>query len=129
MLDLDERNRVIGVKRTDGRDALEMIRDERQRQAANGYSEEHDDSLTTGLLAQLGACYAAGSVHLTQALDATGSSYWPSDWNCGLLEGPTRLRQLVIAGAFIVAEIERLQRARPAELVADHKIGLDEIQI
>lgn len=129
MIDRDESARVYGVNRTDGREALQMIDAERRRQIAKGFSPDHDDALTDGALSQLAACYAAGSTDVTTQAQQGKAALWPPAWESELLTAPTRLRQLVIAGALIVAEIERLQRARPAELVGDHQPRLTEIQI
>lgn len=130
MLDRDQSARVYGLNRTDGREALQMIDAERRRQIAKGFSPDHDDVLTNGALGQLAACYAAGSTDVTtQEAQQGKTALWPPAWESELMTAPTRLRQLVIAGALIVAEIERLQRARPAELVGDHQPPLKEIQI
>jgi hypothetical protein len=129
MLDRDESARVYGLNRTDGREAIQMIDEERRRHVAKGFSSDHDDGLDKGQLGHLAACYAAGSTDVTVLTKHETSALWPSAWESQLLTAPTRLRQLVIAGALIVAEIERLQRARPAELVGDHQSSLTEIQI
>lgn len=129
MLDRDESARVYGLNRTDGREAMQMIDEERRRQVAKGFSIGHDDGLTMGQLAHVAACYAAGSTKVTAQGQQKTTALWPSAWESQLLTAPTRLRQLVIAGALIVAEIERLQRARPAELVGNHQSSLTEIQI
>jgi hypothetical protein len=83
---------------------------ERQRQISKeGWTPEHDDEHNKGELGSAAACYAlgAGRHYLWAHLEATwwrwDASWWkPSD--------DTR-RMLVKAGALILAEIERLDRA------------------
>lgn len=83
----------------------EEIREERRRQRhGEGFGDEHDDRHTDGSLAQAAACYAAGIVE---------SPPWPSSWDLtwDKREKHSRRRQLVIAAALCVAEVQRLDRA------------------
>lgn len=93
---------------------ISMISAERERQITReGWTPEHDDRHDDGGLADAAACYAA----TTEARKPYIHSHppvpqrWPwsvADWK------PTpdnRVRELVKAGALIVAEIERLKRA------------------
>lgn len=82
--------------------AIELVAAERRRQVeAEGYSTEHDDEHATGELASAAACYALG-------FDA---EFWPWEADAWKPSPDNRVRELVKAGALIVAEIERLQRA------------------
>jgi hypothetical protein len=83
---------------------------ERQRQvSAEGWTTEHDDEHTLGELAIAAACLA---VHGTDAQVFDDGS--PCDvWGLAKKHAADRRRQLVIAGALILAEIERLDRASP----------------
>jgi hypothetical protein len=91
--------------------ALRDIWAERQRQVDDeGWTAEHDDQHTLGELALAAAAYAEhtfASDSFRQS-NKTPPAYWPFDaswWK------PTdRRRDLVKAGALIVAEIERLDR-------------------
>lgn len=115
--------------------AIELIAAERKLQIEKeGWSPEHDDGHTEGQLADAAACYAATTAIYIQSaysVNGRGKSFvfadaWPFDveWDkrprdgrMGDLKEPTekqRLRMLVKAGALIVAEIERLQRAKPS---------------
>lgn len=91
--------------------AIELIADERQRQQfEEHWTHEHDDSHTDGALAIAAAELAANGTDLTIE-DQDG----PDRWGLVARHGyagtkPNRQRALVIAGALIVAEIERLQR-------------------
>lgn len=102
---------------------------ERQRQVdKEGWTPEHDDEHDSGELAAAGAAYALHAAdHLHPHSQGDGRNeapiFWP--WQngvCGRGEGPektepawwkpgTPRRDLVKAGALILAEIERLDRA------------------
>jgi hypothetical protein len=85
--------------------ALTDIAAERVRQIeAEGWTPEHDDAHDVGELADAAACYARGEQM---------SSVWP--WSDEWWKPSDRRRNLIKAGALIVAEIERLDRAeKPA---------------
>ncbi|TIN84337.1 hypothetical protein [Mesorhizobium sp.] len=102
--------------------ALTDIVAERQRQiAAEGWSQKHDDCHVEGEMARAAGIYAviAGS-NMTDYRNATGGYslndilsslmryYWP--WDRSWFKPTNRRRDLVKAGALIVAEIERLDR-------------------
>lgn len=88
---------------------LTEIREERIRQVEQeGWEERHDDSHVEGELADAAAFYAA-------SFNPEGLWPWPDsddDDTSGIAkkQNKNRRRQLVIAGALIVAEIERLDR-------------------
>ena len=89
--------------------AMVSIVDERIRQIeAEGWSPEHDDLHNREELAHAAACYAAGDMlHQT----STDGYLWPWSEDWWKPSWPTdRRRELVKAGALIVAEIERLDR-------------------
>ncbi|WP_084299832.1 hypothetical protein [Microvirgula aerodenitrificans] len=87
---------------------------ERQRQvSAEGWTPEHDDVHSHGELAQAAACYAINAHQQERLKQLMGPAGWPWDyswWKPGLPR-----RDLVKAGALILAEIERLDRARGAQ--------------
>lgn len=86
----------------DGSAAARDVLAERRRQIeAEGWTPEHDDQWRHGALAKAATCYA--SVHPLAA------SYWP--WDLKWWKPSDRRRNLVKAGALILAEIERLDRA------------------
>lgn len=86
---------------------------ERLRQISDeGWSIKHDDKHRNGELAAAAACYAMSA--LLSMKRWTGSrqfwrDLWP--WDSGWWKPRDRRRDLVRAGALIVAEIERLDRA------------------
>jgi len=78
---------------------IEEIAAERHRQVEQeGWSHEHDDQHLNGEMAGAAACYCLGSV-----------SHWP--WDAAWWKPKGRRRDLIRAGALIVAEIERLDRS------------------
>lgn len=90
--------------------ASEGVRDvlaERKRQREKeGWSVAHDDCHTEGELAQAAACYAWCP---PRPLEVKKAWPWGREW---WKPTPTdRRRELVKAGALIIAEIERLDRA------------------
>jgi len=92
--------------------ALELIQEERQRQInVEGYTSEEDDLQDGQELAIAAACYA-----LPAEKRRTNNWFvgYPGDWPWSHeYWKPTpelRQRELIKAGALIVAEIERLQR-------------------
>ena len=88
--------------------ALEDIVAERQRQIEEeGWTYELDDAHVYGSLAMAAAAYAAS---------ASGHPEWakrtfPPEWNQNWFKPTNQRRDLVKAGALILAEIERIDRA------------------
>jgi len=93
--------------------ALEDIHAERRRQIeVEGWTPQHDDQHDFGDLAAAGACYALNAgTRLTHMLPRTPLNIpvaWP--WDKSWWKPSDKRRDLVKAGALIVAEIERLDR-------------------
>ena len=97
----------------------EIIAERRRQVDTEGWTEEHDDKHNGGELARAGACYAL--------LAATGEHYtyrarranneWPWDTRHWKPKNPRR--DLIVAAALLVAEIERLDRLSERE---DHHV-------
>jgi hypothetical protein len=113
-----------------GQSGVDLIAAERRRQIEQeGWTPEHDDEHTAGEMAAAAALYAAPKDDLwrVEFCDSCHAPHvtdpWPWWDNNYSGRGPrllrawdkrgqhSRLRRLVIAGALIAAEIERLQRA------------------
>lgn len=98
--------------------ALVAIAAERRRQQdVEGFSLDHDDKHERGELAAAGACYALlpAKSHAFLARGGAGDvdampPQWP--WNSYWWKPEDDRRNLVRAGALIVAELERLLRNR-----------------
>jgi len=84
---------------------------ERQRQiSAEGWTPEHDDAHNDGSLARAAAAYAAQSLAAEDAeLECGPTPWWP--WGRSWWKPASRRRMLEKAGALVLAEIERLDRA------------------
>lgn len=105
-----------------GGGAIAEISNERRRQMeAEGWSPEHDDRHSNGEIAAAAACYAAPETVYKIEMLCSGRDYepkpnlkdlWP--WHYKWWKPKDRRRDLVRAGALIVAEIERLDRANCA---------------
>ena len=101
-------------------DAIELIREERERQKnIEGWTPEHDDKHKDNQLANAAATYAMdancrdGIMHLAYDCEIDGiPPTWPWDEEWWKPTPDDRIKELVKAGALIVAEIERLQRTQ-----------------
>ncbi|WP_380238585.1 hypothetical protein [Klebsiella michiganensis] len=81
---------------------------ERQRQVtAEGWTAGHDDEYEHGELADAAGCYALSSELFDCAGEPPRPWPWPDEW----WKPTNRRRDLVKAGALILAEIERIDRA------------------
>ena len=93
--------------------AIEDIAAERLRQInVERWSPEHDDQHATGQMAKAASCYAwlAAASGTLRAVFKTPPPTWPEEWGIEWWKPTDRRRDLVKAGALIVAEIERLDR-------------------
>jgi hypothetical protein len=94
--------------------AIELIAAERQRQITEeGWSVQGDDQHKANHLAKAAVCYAMPD-DIRQAIIwniTLRYRIWPWAERFWKPSPDNRIRELVKAGALIVAEIERLQRA------------------
>ena len=105
---------ACGIKTTNGVgncgtnfvNGIKLIADERERQInEEGWSKSRDKSYhTDGELADAAACY----ILARKRKDREPVRYWPWDMNWWKPTPNDRVRELVKAGALVVAEIERL---------------------
>lgn len=90
---------------------------ERRRQVeAEGWTPEHDDQHTDGEMADAAALYASLRVR-----HITGFATWP--WDAKWWKPKDRRSDLVRAGALILAEIERLDRAALSQSTSAGRVG------
>jgi hypothetical protein len=93
--------------------AIDDIAAERKRQIEEeGWTAEHDDQHDSGELAASAACYAISATpyDITNPANGIFPYLWPVTWAKSWWKPTNRRRDLVKAGALIVAEIERLDR-------------------
>ena len=88
---------------------LDVISERQRQRAVEGWTPEHDDAYQNGELADAAACYAI-SAH-NQGFSTPAHWPWAPDW--WKQSGPRR--DLVKAGALILAEIERIDRQEAAQ--------------
>jgi len=86
------------------------ILQERQRQIdQEGFDLEHDKEHDAGELARAAACYAASAGGVSEVLNKwVGGELWPWAPEWDKRKEHSKIRQLEIAGALIVAELDRL---------------------
>ena len=97
------------------------VADERHRQIrVEGWTPEHDDQHDDGALAMAAAAYAVESTcnngWSVRGSWAKGVHLWP--WGERFWKPKDRRRNLIRAGALIVAEIERLDRSQERQILA-----------
>lgn len=97
---------------------IELITEERNRQQEiEGWTLEHDDKHTDQSMAMAAALYASPSDDLRVLSKLTDCEVYKDPWpwlsRHDKREQHDRMKRLQIAGALIVAEMERLQRAEP----------------
>ncbi|MBP1873508.1 hypothetical protein J2Z19_003223 [Ensifer adhaerens] len=83
-----------------GEAARDVLAERDRQKAVEGWSTAHDDQHVDHELSRAAASYAIGNV-----------AYWP--WSLAWWKPCDRRRNLVKAGALIIAEIERIDRADP----------------
>lgn len=99
------------------RDAARDVLAERRRQVdVEGWAPRTDDGYAFGELAQAAICYIRGS-SVSGGPDRP-TNVWP--WTLNWWKPSTNRRNLVKAGALILAEIERLDRAAGQQPVTPH---------
>lgn len=96
--------------------AIAALAAERRRQIeTEGFSVSHDDAHADGTMALAAACYALNAAPDEDGPEnrLLGADLWPwaEDW----WKPSTRRRDLVKAGALIVAELDRMDRAEAGE--------------
>ncbi|MFM0595359.1 hypothetical protein [Paraburkholderia dilworthii] len=112
--------------------ARDVLAERRRHVEVEGWAQEHDDQHNAGMLAVSAACYA---LHAAAGLSSTDSAYWSRTFakTAGELwqfdvewwKPSTTRRDLVKAGALILAEIERLDRDPGDESGNHHTNGGD----
>ncbi len=105
--------------------ALELIQRERLRtKDEKDWCEAEDDRWVDGSLAKAASCYAStAAIQSEKNLNSLPPCFVHKDWpwsRGGFKPADGPLRNAVIAGSYILSEIERLLRKRAAEKPTDH---------
>ena len=87
--------------------AIDVLAERQRQQAVEGWTPEHDDEHNCGELAMAAVCY----INETGAVNRNGGKPWGWPLDSSWWKPDDRRRNLVKAGALILAEIERLDRA------------------
>lgn len=96
--------------------ARDVLSERHRQQSAEGWTPQHDDTHRAGQMADAAACYAA-SFRVFKQQEVVGLNYetytqyvegWP--WSENWWKPRDRRRDLIRAGALILAELDRLDR-------------------
>ena len=114
MTDITKQNEFTIKVEGEMAQALYDLIAERLRQVDDeGWSPEHDDQHAVGELAAAAACYC----HPEPCMDDTRGVPFSWPWDAAWWKPTDRRRDLVKAGALILAEIERLDRIERKAMV------------
>ncbi|HHJ2707842.1 TPA: ead/Ea22-like family protein, partial [Escherichia coli] len=83
---------------------LDVIAERQRQQSVEGWMPEHDDEHCNGELAMAAVCY----INETGTVNRNGGKPWGWPWDASWWKPNARRRNLVKAGALILAEIERI---------------------
>lgn len=101
--------------RADAAAAADVLAERQRQVTAEGWTPGHDDEYEHGELADAAGCYALSSELFDCAGEPPRPWPWPDEW----WKPTNRRRDLVKAGALILAEIERIDRAAGIKVEAD----------
>lgn len=90
---------------------LDVIAERQRQQSVEGWMPEHDDEHCNGELAMAAVCY----INETGTVNRNGGKPWGWPWDASWWKPNARRRNLVKAGALILAEIERIDRQEAAQ--------------
>ncbi len=113
--ELAERQLAEMKSRTATAAAADVLAERKRQVIAEGWTPGHDDEYEHGELADAAGCYALSSELFDCAGEPPRPWPWPDEW----WKPTNRRRDLVKAGALILAEIERLDRAAGIKVEAE----------
>jgi len=96
----------------DSQAARDVVAERRRQISEEGWTAEHDEQHANGEMARAAACYAAHSSWTSDGRRAGVAMPYGWPWGREWWKPKDRRRDLVRAGALIIAEIERLDRNR-----------------
>ena len=86
---------------------LDVVAERQRQKTIEGWTPEHDDEHCNGELAMAAVCY----INETGTVNRNGGKPWGWPWDASWWKPKTHRRNLVKAGALVLAEIERIDRA------------------
>ena len=86
---------------------LDVVAERQRQKTIEGWTPEHDNEHCNGELAMAAVCY----INETGTVNRNGGKPWGWPWDASWWKPNARRRNLVKAGALILAEIERIDRA------------------
>ncbi|OJU12776.1 MAG: hypothetical protein BGN85_08935 [Alphaproteobacteria bacterium 64-11] len=99
--------------------AQDVLAERRRQVEVEGWTPEHDDEHANGELVEAAVVYARWAGRGAPAMTVMGAPFgWPHTWDASWWKPKDRRRDLVRAGALIIAEIERLDRLDAARIRA-----------
>lgn len=111
----DLESRTVTVTATATAAAADVLAERKRQVTADGWTPGHDDEYEHGELADAAGCYALSSELFDCAGEPPRPWPWPDEW----WKPTNRRRDLVKAGALILAEIELLDRAAGIKVEAE----------
>lgn len=90
--------------------AKDVLAERRRQIEVEGWTPEHDDEHNKGELSDAAGCYALIASIPEEPRPRSVPMFWPIQWQCNWWKPTNQRRDLVKAGALILAEIERLDR-------------------
>ena len=106
----ETRTELATAREALGQAAVDVLAERKRQQLIEGWTPDHDDEHADEELADAAAAYALSPKHYVFPNRAECPDFWPWDERCWNPKDDRR-RDLVRAGALILAEIERLDRA------------------
>ena len=88
---------------------LDVMGERTRQMAVEGWTPEHDDAHVDGEIAEAAICYILTGIGKDR--EWACAIWWPEAWSTRWCKTTNARRDLVKAGALILAEIERLDRA------------------
>lgn len=109
------------IRREKSQAASDVLAERERQRRVEGWTDAHDDQHSEGEMADAAASYAGQWLPDQMVYDDGGEPKYPImwPWNSEWWKPKGRRRDLVRAGALIVAEIERLDRAALRALIKD----------
>lgn len=107
-----ERDAAISGQVEMSKAAMDLLQERNRQINDEDWTSEHDDAHDDGELAKAAACYAwiSAQSDALRSIFVNPPPTWPAEWDDSWWKPTTPRRDLIKAGALILAEIERRDR-------------------